>query len=172
MALVETMTKHLCGEVHHLRAYEAQIKPCIDCRYCWEQHDCAISDDMDAIYDLIESVDNIIVASPIYFSELTGALLNLMSLLQRYYAIKYIQRDKGFGLKEKLGGLILVGGGDGNANCAMHTADVLFRLMNVKSQGTVLSHNTNRVPASEDIMALKQARDLAERLKKANTKDE
>lgn len=53
-------------------AYRCDISPCVDCRYCWENNGCAIEDEMQAVYRFLQECDNILIASPIYFSELTG----------------------------------------------------------------------------------------------------
>ena len=45
-------------EVCELNAYKSNIKPCIDCRYCWKNEGCSINDDMRIIweddYEIIE----------------------------------------------------------------------------------------------------------------------
>ena len=85
MALIEMITRNLQGEYRIVNTYNCNISPCVDCRYCWEQDDCSIDDEMQEIYAYIQKCDNIVIASPIYFSELTGKLLDVGSRLQRYF---------------------------------------------------------------------------------------
>ena len=76
------LTTHLNGSVKQISAYIAKVAPCTDCRRCKIQAGCAIEDEMQQIYPLLESCDNLVLASPLHFSELTGPLLSLCSRLQ------------------------------------------------------------------------------------------
>ena len=75
--LLELLTRKLGGEWKIVDAYRARISPCIDCRYCRQHPGCSIQDEMQEVYKYIEDCDNIVIASPIYFSELTGKLLDV-----------------------------------------------------------------------------------------------
>lgn len=101
MALINELTKYLSGEVKLVNTYYDNIKPCYDCRFCWTHNGCSINDDMQEIYSLLNEVDNVIIASPVFFSELTGELLSFASRLQMYYAGKYIRNDKEITKKRK-----------------------------------------------------------------------
>ena len=67
MALINEMRKYLDGETNVIHAYYDNISPCIDCRYCWENDGCSIEDEMQEVYKLLDEVDNVILASPLYF---------------------------------------------------------------------------------------------------------
>lgn len=67
MTLVNEFIKYLDGEYKIIDAYDSNIKPCIDCRYCWENKGCCQNDEMQKVYDYIQECDNILIASPIYF---------------------------------------------------------------------------------------------------------
>ena len=153
-SLVKELTGKLPGEYKIVNAYQCGVSPCVDCRYCWEHSGCAITDEMQEIYDYIQECDNILIASPVYFSELTGKLLDLGSRLQTYYCAAFFRKEKPVA-KEKKGAVILVGGGDGHMEKAYSTARILLRHMNCQSiHDLVSSHNTNTIPASEDANAL------------------
>ena len=77
VSLIKELTKKLPGEYKIVDAYHCDVSPCVDCRYCWEHPGCAIADEMQEIYAYIQECDNILIASPVYFSELTGKLLDL-----------------------------------------------------------------------------------------------
>lgn len=128
-SLINFVIPKLNGEYKIVNAYFDHISPCIDCRYCWTASDCAIEDEMHQVYAYIEECDNIIIASPIYFSELTGKLLDIVSRLQMYYCAKHF-RNESLIHKTKTGAVILVGGGDGNPGRAYDTACTTLRLMN------------------------------------------
>lgn len=142
-AIIEKISKDLNGDIKIVNAYSANISPCVDCRYCWENNGCCVDDDMQEIYDYIQTCDNIIIASPIYFSELTGKLLDVCSRLQTYYCARHFRNEIPIN-KPKKGAVILVGGGDGNADKAYDTACTLLHHMNCYNiYPSVIYHNTN-----------------------------
>lgn len=160
-ALINKMISKLDGDVMVVNAYDSKIKPCIDCRYCWKNAGCSIQDDMQAIYDYIETCDNVVIASPIYFSELTGPLLSLASRLQIYFCSRYFRKEEII-KNMKNGGVILVGGGDGDPERAFSTASTILRHMNVENIADIIcSHNTNNLSASKDLNALNLVEELA-----------
>ncbi|MCH4889601.1 flavodoxin family protein [Acidaminobacter sp. JC074] len=164
MAIVDEMLKYLDGEVKFIHTYYADISPCLDCRFCMKNSGCCIDDEMQEVYKLLSEVDNVIITSPIYFSELTGKLLSFASRLQTYYVQRVMKKDESFKLKEKNGLLILTGGGDGKPTPAIDRAGIIFRFINAKSIGTIMSLNTNNVSATHDQVALAQAREYALKL--------
>ena len=144
-----------------LNAYRCDISPCMDCRFCRENNGCSINDDMQEIYDYIQECDNILIASPIYFSGLTGKLLDVGSRLQTYFCARYYRKTEPI-LKVKKGAVVLVGGGDGNVNKAYETACTLLHHMNCHNiHKVVFSHNTDKRPAIEDKQALLGIHDIA-----------
>lgn len=160
-ALIHALRDHLAGESTIIRAYGSAISPCIDCRFCWNHPACAIKDGMQEIYGLIEKSDAIVIASPLYYSELTGPLLSLLSRLQVYYCARKFQ---GIRLiqKPKRGGILLAGGGNGGPENALATARMLLRSMGVKEIAPpALSLGTDKFPASQDQKALAQAAAIA-----------
>lgn len=165
------MRNNLAGETLIVNTYHDNIRPCIDCRYCWENSTCAIQDDMQDVYSKLNEVDHVVLASPLYFSELTGSLLNFASRFQYYYASRHIRKDKNFKLKRKHGALILVGGGDTtDLSKALSTANTLFKHINARSIGSVFSLHTDSIgdsvgiPAKDDLDAIKAIEELASRL--------
>ena len=159
--LLRVLQDKLAGERMVINAYRCGISPCVDCRYCWEHSGCAIQDEMQEVYGYIRDCDNILVASPIYFSELTGKLLDVGSRLQTYYCARAFRKETPL-LKPKRGAVLLVGGGDGAPDRAAATARILLRSMNCRDiHETVCSHQTNRVPATEDEQALEGVGSIA-----------
>lgn len=166
MTLVNEMIKYLDGEIRIINTYYDDISPCIDCRYCWHNDGCSINDEMQEVYKLLDEVDNVILASPLYFSELTGKLLSFASRLQCFYVSRCIRKEVNFKLKKKNSVLLITGGGDGSPNSAISRANIIFRQINAELIGTVLSLQTNDIPAKQDKAALSKARDFALQLNK------
>ena len=109
---------------------------------------------MQEVYEYIQECDNILIASPVYFSELTGKLLDLGSRLQTYYCSATFRKETPIP-KEKKGAVILVGGGDGQMDKAYSTACILLHHMNCGTiHELVSSHHTNEIPASDDRNAM------------------
>lgn len=155
-SLVDTARKKIVGECKIVDAYRCEISPCIDCRYCRKHEGCAVKDGMQEVYDYIQACDAILIASPIYFSELTGKLLDVGSRLQTYFCARYFRKTEPIA-KRKRGAVVLVGGGDGSPDKAYETACALLHHMNCREiYPAVCSHDTNNRPAIGDEECLKK----------------
>ena len=163
-ALILELSSHLNGEVKIISSRN-DIKPCNDCRYCWENIGCAINDEMQDIYPFIETCDNIVLASPIWFSSLSGPLLNMTSRVQAIWAADYFQ-NKPIPLKEKKGIIIIVGAQIETKNIPTQTAVTIMKHFNVHrpSITIIYSLNTNNLSANKDEIALKQCCEAADML--------
>lgn len=160
-AIVNEIIKYIEGDIEIVDTYYDNISPCIYCRYCWDNYGCLINDKMQDVYKLINEVDNVVIASPLYFSQLTGKLLSFASRFQCLYVSRCMRKDPEFRLKRKKGIVIITGGGDGNPESALKSANTIFRQINTELIGTVLSLDTNELSAKEDKKALRIARELA-----------
>ena len=80
--MVDLLLEHLEGEAEIIDAYRTDVKPCMDCRYCWKNKACAIKDGMQDIYKKVDEADNIVLASPMYFHSITGRMKTLIDRLQ------------------------------------------------------------------------------------------
>ena len=153
-SLINKITEKIAGEYRIVDAYRCKISPCLDCRYCWKNSGCAINDEMQEIYKYIQECDNILIASPLYFSELTGKLLDVASRFQTYFCARFFRKEEPI-TKSKKGAVILVGGGDGHIDTAYSTACTLLHHMNCYNiHDAVFSHNTNERPAIDDENAI------------------
>ena len=160
-ALLGVLTAGLEGEYRIVDCYRADISPCIDCRHCRGEKRCVLADGMQEIYPYLEECDNAVIASPIYYAELTGKLLDVASRFQLYYSARFFRGEE-TGIKPKKGGVILVGGGDGDPKRPYATARILLRQMNTTEIfPLVCSHATNTLPAAEDAEAVAAVRRLA-----------
>ena len=162
MSLIKKFTEEIGGEYKLVNAYYCDISPCVDCRYCWEHEGCAINDGMQDVYDYIRDCDNILIASPVYFSELTGRLLDVGSRLQTYFCSRFFRKTEP-DIKPKRGAVVLVGGGDGHLDKAYGTAVTLLHHMNCYDiHPLVFTHDTNDRPALDDGAAVDGITDIAE----------
>lgn len=160
VSLINEVDKKLLGEYKIVNAYRCDVSPCMDCRYCRKNEGCSIQDEMQEIYSYIQECDNIIVASPIHFSEITGKLLDLGSRLQTYFCARYFRKKEPI-VKPKKGAVILVGGGDGRIDKPYETACTLLHHMNCHNiYSVVFSHKTNKRLAIEDDLVLNGVDDI------------
>lgn len=164
MTMIEILTKELGGETKILDAYDSNIHPCVDCRWCFKNKGCAVKDDMQEFYDYIEECDHVILASPIYFEELTGMLLAVLSRLQTYFSARFIRKEEPVP-KKKTGGILLAAGSIGPREKAESTARMLLRQLSCESLGTVYVGSTDKVPVKERKDVLEEVRSLARALK-------
>jgi multimeric flavodoxin WrbA len=164
-SLVAALVGQLNGEVKIVRAYDCNIRPCIDCRYCWKNQGCSIKDGMQEIYNDIQEADDIVIASPMYFSELTGQLLAVLSRLQTYWCAKYFRHEEPVPKKKK-GGIIIVRGGDGELKKAESTAKTLLADMNAKPVGLVFADKSDEIASVDNKEVMADLYALAEILNK------
>ena len=158
--LLSKFKERINHDIIEISAYYNKIKPCEDCRACNKKKGCVIDDDMRLIY--ADDFDNVIIASPIYMSNLTPPLIGLASRFQAYYCAKRFLKDE-FCLKDKKAALLLVGGGDGGPAEAIRLSHWIFKKLNAGGfeKNIVLSLKTDNVPASEDKEAVKKVKELA-----------
>ncbi len=161
-SLIKVLIENLDGEYKIIDCYDADISPCIDCRECREINGCVINDEMQEVYDYLDECDNVVVASPIYFSQPTGEFLNVASRFQRYFSQTYFKMKRPF-LKPKKGGIILVGGGNGTCESAYKTVVGVMKMINVTSFAPFAkSHSTDTISAINDEKAVKAVIETAE----------
>lgn len=169
-ALLAAFRTHLSGEVKEVSCHDP-ISPCLDCRCCWKKSGCAVQDGMQEIYAYLEECDNIVLASPVWFSSLSGPMLNIASRFQTIYAGKYICKDRK-PEKARNGVLILAGGDPGTERAAAQSAKIILKLLGVDLPcAEIYSMNTDRLPAGKDRRALTEARNAANTLNARCGKD-
>lgn len=149
-ALLREAKKYLEGDMVEIDVYRDTIHPCTNCGYCEKQAACSIEDDMQTVYEALLEVDAIILAAPVFFSDLPGQVFNLISRMQMLY-----WDDRVKALPPKKGLMLLTAGGDATAVPAIASGRRSLSIMGAKEREQVLSLETNRLPAAEDEAALR-----------------
>lgn len=164
---MHALTADLHGDVHVISC-RSGIRPCNDCRHCRRYDGCAIDDAMQAVYEYIKDCDNVVIASPIWFSSLSGPTLNLASRLQALFSARHF-RNAPWPIRPKNGVLLLAGAEPGTEAMPAQTALTILKLLRVRRDGvqTVCSLDTDRVPAAEDAAAMQRCREAAALLNRA-----
>lgn len=161
VALIRELKKHLAGEIIEISAFYCNIAPCVDCRGCWETARCVVHDGMDVIYE--DDFDNVVIASPVYFGTVPGAVLNLLSRMQPWHVATHFLNQP-LVQRPKKAAAVLTAGGKGNAKHASMHLGAFFRMLNARGfeAHTALSSKTDTIPAEQDEHAKAQVRAIAD----------
>ena len=110
-------TENIRTEIIYLRDYP-NIHPCLGCFCCCSEaaerdhgsHACPAckDDDMNLIYPKLLACDGLILASPVYFGNVTGTMKTFMDRTEGL--LRYGRSRYGYGLQHKVGGALAVGG--------------------------------------------------------------
>ena len=75
---------------------ELQFRPCQNCGFCNRTGYCrfAKSDDMNQIYEALDASDRFVIASPIYFANVSAQLKAMIDRCQAIWARKYLLKRK------------------------------------------------------------------------------
>lgn len=162
-AMMEAFLKGLKGEVHIINSYNVNVKPCIDCKYCYtHKAECSIKDDMTTIYKIIDESDNIIVFSPMYFASYPGTFKNIIDRTQVYWSKKYILKIEESN-KNKKGLLFLNAGSEWN-EMFKHMENI-FKYFIKTLHGELVEHvyvpNTDNNPISNNLKIIEEIYKIA-----------
>ena len=147
------------------------ISSCIDCGGCLKQKFCVLDDDFKKITQ--DDYELILIASPIYQSNLPGPMLNIVNRFNFLYNNKH-----GLGIshqfESKQAGLILVGGGGAckflqgtnNEDMAIKQSKYIFNKINaeLKSENIILCLNTNQTQTRDNEEIKLKIKEMANRL--------
>ncbi len=89
--MIEAFREGTVSAGHHVDVVDVcqlKISGCLACEYCHtkERGACVQKDDMQQIYDLLNSAEMLVIASPIYYHGITG---QLKCVLDRFYSAAY-----------------------------------------------------------------------------------
>jgi len=92
-----------------------KISPCRECRHCSKDGECIVNDDMQEIYPVVADCNLILVASPVFFTTVSGYLKAFIDRFQRFWALKYELKRKMLSVEGKKG-ILFSCAGSGNEN--------------------------------------------------------
>ncbi|MFP4546057.1 MAG: flavodoxin family protein [Methanomassiliicoccales archaeon] len=119
------------GEVEKVTITDLDLKGCQECCACSETGKCVIMDDMQRIYTLLEELDALIVASPVFFSGLSSQTKMVVDRCQAIWARKYLLKRRMEG--RRLGAFLSVGGRkDSDFSNALSVVKVFFLNIDVE----------------------------------------
>ncbi|MCX5798291.1 MAG: flavodoxin family protein [Proteobacteria bacterium] len=127
-------------KIQLFRLNEMNIRPCQNCGGCEETGLCIVKDDMGEVYDAIREADRVIVASPIFFFNLSAQTKIMIDRCQAFWCEKYLlKRPIPEGPYRRKGLLLLVGGmkKEIGIECGGATATAFFRTISVQEHETL-----------------------------------
>jgi multimeric flavodoxin WrbA len=83
------------GRVETVRLCDLKINPCISCGGCDKTGECVVLDDMAALYPKILAAKRIVIASPIFFYNITAQAKAMVDRCQALWNRKRLLREKG-----------------------------------------------------------------------------
>lgn len=125
-----------------------RIFPCDGCARCRDTNECRIQDDMQEIYPKMLSADGLLVASPVYFWNISGLA---KIFVDRTYAFLHKRR-----LRNKIGGIIVVAGRAGCSN-AWLALNSFFTIHRMRVAGGVIAYGSEKGSVLTDVQSMKEA---------------
>jgi multimeric flavodoxin WrbA len=83
------------GRTESIRLCELSIQPCIGCGGCDTTGKCVVDDDMTGLYEKIRAAKRVILASPIYFYNITAQAKAFVDRTQALWSWKRLMAEKG-----------------------------------------------------------------------------
>lgn len=141
---------------------ELNISPCTSCYGCSKTGECIINDDMAELYGKIKSCDIIVLASPIYFGNVSAFTKAMIDRCQAFWSAKYLA-GKRKNVDKKKGYFFATAGSIEYASfdCAKHTVKLFFAACDADYDKDILVDNTDSVPVDMNQEAIDKAVSLA-----------
>jgi multimeric flavodoxin WrbA len=100
------------GEIEKVRLAKLEIHPCIGCEKCSKKGVCRFKDDAVLLYEKVIEADLLVLASPVYFYNVTSQMKLFLDRCQALWARKFVL-NQSLGTGEGRGVLISTGGTKG-----------------------------------------------------------
>jgi multimeric flavodoxin WrbA len=154
------------GDVIKIRLNDLSMKGCQECGDCLTTGKCVLDDDMQKLYDLLEALDVLIIASPVFFSGLSSQTKMMIDRCQSLWARKYrLNRPIATGGKRR--GVFLSVGGmkKSDFSGAITTIKVFFTSIDVEFIGALTYPGIDaKGKINDHPTALDEARSLGKEL--------
>jgi multimeric flavodoxin WrbA len=84
-----TKTGGLKLNIEKITLSNLRISSCRECRHCSIDGECIVKDEMQLIYPKMMECDLLLIASPVFFTSVSGQLKIFIDRFQRFWALKY-----------------------------------------------------------------------------------
>ncbi len=160
--LLESALEH-GASAEKIRLVKAKVKPCLECGGCDETGKCVIEDEGNELFNKIAQADYLVVASPIFFYNITSITQAMVERSQACWVSKYLLKQGPWGGKRRKGIFISVGATKGRLlfDGVTRVMKYFFDAVDADYQGALLYRNVEAKGAIERHKdAMKQAREL------------
>jgi multimeric flavodoxin WrbA len=133
-------------KVEKIFASNLEISSCRGCGSCSKTGECIVQDEMQALYVKLIDCDFLAVASPIFFTTVTGYLKAFIDRFQRFWALKYELKRKIIVKENRKGILISTAGSKSNDifDCTKKVMRALFNVLYIEYFCDFLFNNTDQ----------------------------
>ncbi len=97
------------ADAEKIRLASIRVKPCLECGGCDETGECIIEDDGKELFEKIAKADVLVVASPIFFYNITAITQAMVERSQACWVSKYLLKRGPWGGKRRKGIFVSVG---------------------------------------------------------------
>ena len=150
-------------EIKRIDIARKKIDHCTGCDYCGSEGECIKNDDMQDIYEEIDTSDIIVLASPVYFNSVNSIAKAMIDRTQKYWSIKY-SLGQNYKRGEDRRAIVLASGGApyhyDQFTGIYPVADYFFRAINADYKGNYFVSNTDKLSVrdredvKEDLISL------------------
>lgn len=85
--------KHSFKNIVQIDLIDLNMGHCIGCLACSRTGECPFNDDMQMVYDAVNTADMIVFSTPIYFNSVTSIGKVAIDRFQRNYAKRFIRKE-------------------------------------------------------------------------------
>ena len=141
--LLESILEH-GGSAEKIRLVKTKVKPCLECGGCDETGRCIIEDDGNDLFDKIAEARVLVVASPIFFYNITAITQAMVERSQACWVRKYLLKQGPWGGRRRKGIFISVGATKGKMlfDGVVRVMKYFFDAVDADYQGALLYRNT------------------------------
>lgn len=164
---VAEKARSLGAEVQIYRLYDLTYKGCYGCLSCkTESEVCVVEDDLKPVLDALAQADAVVLASPIYFGDITGQLKCLVDRMFSYLVPDFFKTSNPSRLKpgKKLGLILTQGDPNESAHNIAPEYEEIFKYLGFEThtmRGLGLGAPTDAASRAE---LMEEAEALAEKL--------
>lgn len=170
LRLAAAILEKVGGSHQVIDLYKAAISPCNACGACYEGDSCPIQDAAPEIVSLIAASDLVLVAAPLHFLSPPAPVIALLSRFQPFWMAR--QRGVVHPLmpdRSRFVALAVTGGGE-YRDMFKPAASIVaagFSALKIPFAGIATAINTDSLPISQNEFAIKEARELGDRINQA-----
>lgn len=155
MQLVKRFSNGIKGEVEIINVFDYDvIHPCLNCGRCTKLEGCSQDDYFSEVIHKINASDCIVLASPMWFGNISGPLMSFMSRINTLRMNYKVQRD--VHKWDKIGILLMTTGAKwyGMAKSVEATVEFLFQDMDAFMLDCVYANKSDVLDTSVNQQAL------------------